>query len=465
MPRPCSPGLDAGVAPVGARHDLPGHHPAPCAEAVRLPGRWHGLLPAAARRARCPRLGRRRPRPAAPGGAAARRPPRQRWRPWRRCAAPASAALAAAAPARSGAGCIRRAVRPATAPASMLPGPSGCGTSDCGPLLLPAATRDQLQEANTGSECPAAQGLDAGAAAPTPRAGRRASAPVQAALLVAPVQAAEACGAAPGPGASRRRRSGKTDRLLLAGVPPAAGSHKPQIDPEAAAAIQAAAADARWRALAVGLLLTPRAGLLPLGPCSTVLTRLPPWTATGTEPESLLLEDRGARALLPRPSTGPGRPQHLEGAWSAGPASADEKAQGPCMRAADALPPCHAQHCPPCCFVSGMCFGDSQRGMRAARGYAPSIGRSAGTRNRKRRQAAGLEPRPALLRAPARGCRGAPSGRPWSPDAGCQPARRDEPRARALALLLALRPARAVQPRSLSTSQELQHARAPRARA
>jgi len=81
MPRPCSPGLDAGVAPVGARHDLPGHHPAPCAEAVRLPGRWHGLLPAAARRARCPRLGRRRPRPAAPGGAAARRPPRQRWRP------------------------------------------------------------------------------------------------------------------------------------------------------------------------------------------------------------------------------------------------------------------------------------------------------------------------------------------------------------------------------------------------
>jgi hypothetical protein len=68
--------------------------------------------------------------------------------------------------------------------------------------------------------------------------------------------------------------------------------------------------------------------------------------------------------------------------------------------------------------------------MRAAPGCAPSIGKSsAGTRTWQRRQAAGMEPRPALLRAPAHGRRGAPSGRARSPGAGCQPARRDEPRA------------------------------------
>jgi hypothetical protein len=363
----------------------------------------------------------------------------------------------------------RRAVRPATAPTSTLPGPGGRGAPGGGPLLLPAATRNRLQEDDKGSECPAGQGPDAGAAAPTAHAGRRASAPVQAALSVAPVQAAEDRGAAPGPGASRRPRSGKADRRLWEGVPP---SHKAQVDPEAAAAIQAAAADARWRALAVGLLLTPWAGVLLLGPCSGVLTHpcqneMPPWSPRVTEPESavMLPEGQGARALLPRSSMGPGRPQYLEGAWNAGPASADENAQGPCMYAADALHP--AMHSTPrpaasavvCALETGSKACARPRAARpASAGAAPIPGTGSGGRR------PGWNPaRPCSARRPA-DAEGRQPGGLGAPTLAASP-RVAMSRARALALLLALRPARAVQSRSLSTSQELLHARAPRARA
>ncbi len=366
-------------------------------------------------------------------------------------------------------GCSRRAVRPATAPASTLPGPGSCGASSGRPLLLPAAACDQPQEHGKGAECLAAQGPDAdGAAGQTAHMGRRTSAPVQAAPMVAPVQAAEHRVAAPGRGASRRRRSGKPDRLHWAGAPPAAGSHKPQGNPEAAAAIQAAAADARWRALAVGLLLTPRSGLPPLGPCSRVLTHLsrsgvPPRTPTVTEPEpeSLLPEDQGARALLPRSSTGPGRSQYLEGAWSAGSGSADEKAQGPCMRAADALHP--AMHStPPPAYSSVACASESEVCARP-RAARPASARAApgpelGSDGRR----PGWNPaRPCSARRPT-DAEGRPPGGLAAPAPAASP-RVAMSRARALALLLALRPARAVQARSLSTSQELLHARAPRA--